>query len=72
VNRDQTARRDILFKALGAAQRGSMAGPRGRATTDGEMERLNRLHAEEDKARRALEAFDVAHMLGPDAGSEGR
>jgi len=43
VNRDQMAGRDILLKALGAAQRASMAGPRGRATTDGEMERLNRL-----------------------------
>jgi hypothetical protein len=59
----------MLLQALGAAQRASIASPRGRDTTKGEMSKLNRLHAEEGKARHALEAFDAAHGLGPEAGS---
>ena len=62
----------MLLQALGAAQRASIASPRGRDTTQEDMSKLNRHHAEEDKARHALEAFDVAHGLRPEAGSEGR
>jgi hypothetical protein len=70
VNSDQTAGRDMLLKALVAAQRASIASPRGRATTQGEMNKLNRLNAEEGKARHALEAFDVARGLEPEASGQ--
>lgn len=60
---EQAQERDRLLRLWHAAQKASIRGPRGQAMTQEEIDEMRRLQAKEDKARRALDDFDVTHGL---------
>jgi hypothetical protein len=57
---NQQATRCGLLEALYQAKRALLAGPRGPRMTQQELYGIQRLQAERDKARLALDAFDDA------------
>ena len=54
----QQATRRGLLEALHQAERALLSGPRGPRMTQQELHEMQRLQAERDKARLALDAFD--------------
>jgi len=54
----QQATRRGLLEALHHAERAVLAGPRGPRLTQEELQEMQRLQVERDKARLAVDAFD--------------
>jgi hypothetical protein len=63
LTREEQAIRQQLLNAWREARRANLSFPLGRAMPQEQMDEQQRLNAEQDKARQALEEFDAAHGL---------